>query len=123
MKKRVFRDFSNGVYRVVIKTEDWSNGDLELMARYGEPEINIGGPVSYLSNNETKTKSFGDEFVRLLHGFPYIMLFDSRDYESIEETVSVGVAWKENVLSKIDSAIKTLRENDNVLPTEELEEI
>lgn len=123
MKKRVLRDMDNGVYRIILLTEDWSEGDRDLMARFGEPEINVGGEVSYIIGGETKTRTLGDEYVRLLRGFPYQRGFDARDYASVEEAVALGVAWKEMVLSRIDAAIMDLRANSAPLPTEEVSEI
>lgn len=43
MKIRTYKDLEDGVYKVKIHTTDYSQLDLELMANYGEPEINIGG--------------------------------------------------------------------------------
>ena len=123
MKKRVLRDMDNGVYRIILINEDWSEGDRDLMARFGEPEINVGGKISYIVSGETKTKTLGDEYVRLLRGFPYQRGFDSRDYASVEEAVSIGVAWKEMVLSRIDAAILAMRSNASPLTTEEVSEI
>ena len=113
----------NGVYRIILLTEDWSEGDRELMARFGEPEINVGGEVNYIIDGETKTRTLGDEYVRLLRGFPYQRGFDARDYASVEEAVALGVAWKEMVLSRIDAAILRLRDKAAPLPTEEVSEI
>lgn len=123
MKKRVFLDMDNSVFRVVIETDDWSEGDLKLMDQYGEPEVNVGGEVQYMFEDETKTKTFGDEYVRVLDGFPFMRGFDSRDYESTGEARAIGVAWKELVLGRIDSAVMALRENVAQLPTEEISEI
>jgi len=123
MKKRVFRDMDNAVYRIVINTEDWSQGDMDLMARFGEPEVDVGGEIQYLFDSEAKTKTFGSEFIRLMHGFPYSRGFDSRDYGSYEEAVAVGVAWKEKVLERIDAVVLNLRTKSATLPTEEVSEI
>ena len=123
MKKRVLRDMDNGVYRIVLINEDWSEGDRDLMARFGEPEINVGGDVSYIIEGETKTKTLGDAYVRLLRGFPYARGFDSRDYGSVREAVAIGVAWKEMVLTRIDNAVLALRAKATPIPTEEVYEI
>ena len=123
MKKRVFQRMDDAVFRVTIDTEDWSEGDLELIAQFGEPEVNAGGEVSYLFDEETKTVTFGDMFIRVLHGFPYMRGFDSRDYSSYEEAVAVGKAWKEMVLDRIDASIIELRKNRAPLQTEEVSEI
>ena len=123
MKKRVLRDMDNGVYRIILINEDWSEGDRDLMARFGEPEINVGGEVSYIIDGETKTRTLGDEYVRLLRGFPYQRGFDARDYSSVEEAVALRVAWQAMVLSRIDAAIMALRTKSAPLPTEEVSEI
>lgn len=131
MKMRVFRDMDNAVYRIVIDTEDWSQGDLELMERFGEPEVNVGGEVQYILDGEVgvessegvNSKVFGDEYVRVMHGFPYSRGFDSRDYDSHEEAVAVGIAWKEMVLERICNAVTDLRSKVAPLPTEEVSEV
>lgn len=123
MKKRVFLSMDDAVFRVLISTEDWSEGDLDLMVQYGEPELNVGGEVTYLYNEESKSKVFGDEYVRILHGFPYSRGFDSRDYDGVAEARAVGNAWKEMVLDRINASVRALRENNEQLPTEEVSEI
>lgn len=123
MKKRVFMDMCGSVFNVLINTEDWSEGDIELMAQFGEPEVNVGGEVSYVIDEEDKTKTFGDMYVRVLHSFPYSRGFDSRDYGSYEEAIAVGKAWKELVLGRIDAAVIELRKNVRPLPTEEVSEL
>ena len=126
MKKRIFSEMDNGVYRVVITTEDWSEGDVELMEQFGEPEVNVGGELRYQDGAKTVSKTLGDEFVRLLHGFPYARGFDSRDYGSTDAAISAGTAWKTAVAgenSRINEAVTKLRSNSNSLPTEEVYEI
>lgn len=43
MKIRTFKEIEDGVYKVKIHAEDYSERERELMANYGEPEINTGG--------------------------------------------------------------------------------
>lgn len=123
MKIRVFSNMDNGVYRVVIGAEDWSEGDVLLMEQFGEPEVDVGGTVSYEFSGETRSKELGSELVRVLHGFPYARGFDSRDYESVEEAVAAGKAWKETVVKSITDVVTKLRANAHSLPTEEVTEI
>lgn len=141
MKNRVFMNMDDSVYRVVITTEDWSEGDILLMEQFGEPEIDAGGEIRYLwhedssdsgdsdgssdsSGTETmKTKTLGTEYVRLLHGFPYARGFDSRDYGSVGEAVAAGNAWRDAVVGRIRDAVLAMRAMSAPLPTEEVSEI
>lgn len=144
MKKRVFREMDNAVYRIVVDTEDWSQGDVKLMEEFGEPEINVGGEIEYTFNGEIRTIELGDEYVRVMHGFPYSRGFDSRDCDDpelqmpmakngdegdecctykLEQAVAIGNAWKEIVLGRIDDAVMCLRTKRVPLPTEEVSEI
>ena len=123
MKIRIFRDMDNAVYRILVSTEDWSQGDIELMERFGEPEVDVGGEIQYVHESETKSKTFGSEFIRVLHGFPYCRGFDSRDYGSYEESVAVGIAWKEKVIQRLQTVVTELRKKGATLPTEEVIEV
>ena len=113
----------DSVFRVVVNTEDFSQDDLRLMCQYGEPDVNVGGDVTYDFNEESKTKYLGDQYVRILHGFPYAFGFDSRDYDGIDEAIAAGTAWKENIKSRIRAAMEDLRAKSKVLPSEEVENI
>ena len=123
MKIRTFLSMEDSVFRIVINTEDWSEGDIGLMEQYGEPEIDVGGPIQYIIGGETKTKEFGSIYVRIFHGFPYSRGFDSRDYESVDEAHAIGMAWTDIVLNRIRSAIVQLRQNNAQMPTELIEEV
>ena len=120
MKKRIFTDMADSVFRVMINTEDWSFGDIDLMVQFGEPEIDVGGDIEYVFDGDTKTKTLGSELVRIVHGFPYARCFDSRDYSSYNEAVAVGLAWKDEILRRIDDSIVSLRNSVPVVPTEEV---
>lgn len=123
MKIRTFLNMDDSVYRIVVLTEDWSEGDMELMVQFGEPEIDVGGKVDYLYNDEPKSKTFGYEYVRVLHGFPCSRGFDVRDYDSEAEAVSIGNAWKDEVVDRIRESVMGLRAKAAPLPTEEIVEI
>ena len=110
MKIRIFSDMVNSVYRITMLTEDWSQGDIELMVQYGEPDVNVGGNFDYTYDGESKTKASGDQFVRLLHGFPYAIGFDSRDYDGgFAEAEAAGNAWKSKTIAAIRNAVSNLR--------------
>ncbi len=126
MKIRVFSNMCNGVYRIVMNTEDWSCGDIELMAQYGEPQIDVGLIDDGSSSFGHAPGSHGHEYVRIMHGFPYSRGFDSRDYGgSVDDAVSAGDSWKNAVKDRIATAVNELRTGASPLPlpNEEVEVI
>ena len=133
MKIRSLMNMDCGVYRIVLNTCDWSQGDIDLMEQFGEPEVDLGGEICYIpadgddessgGSDPVNTKVFGKEYVRVLHGFPYSRGFDSRDYGSVASAVSAGNAWKDSVCGKIRAAVVELRSNAVPLPTEEISEM
>lgn len=46
MKIRKFFEIEDGVYIAILKTEDWSENDSNLILRFGEPEIDVGGKIT-----------------------------------------------------------------------------
>ena len=134
MKLRVFQRLIDNRFEVRVETEDWSAGDVELMGKFGEPEIDVGGTVTYLysgsssssgssGSGSSRQKTFDTQYVRIMTRFPYVRTFDGRDYDSLEEAKIVGVAWKELAANRIEAAVKTLRSQDLAFQTEEVTEL
>ena len=122
MKIRTFENMDDSVFRVVVNTEDFSQEDLKLMCQFGEPEINFGGPIDYEFDGLQKTKDFGNQYVRILHGFPLTFGFDSRDFgpDGIDEAIAVGRKWKSLIIDRIAQELGDLRGKAKVLPIEEV---
>jgi hypothetical protein len=79
MKIRTFNKIDNDVFQVIKHTEDFSEGDMDLMIKFGEPEIDLGGtftanPDFTLPNNLAKLKSES----------PFTQNFDSRDIDAAQ---------------------------------------
>jgi hypothetical protein len=111
---RTFKQIVSDVFQVSIHTEDWSEGDDELMASYGEPEIDLGGaftgpPAFTLPSNLTRIKS----------GSPFIGRFDGSDHVDAEERADV---WAAEVIVRLKAAIDTLRANSDTFTGETLEQ-
>lgn len=135
MKIRIFKNVCNSVVRVVVNTEGFSQEEVKLMCQFGEPEVNVGG-FNYpgtvgnvdTENGEKATSlvapevALGDEFVRIMHGFPYSMGFDMRDHEgsSLEAMMEMADSWVGHVCQQIESLMSELRDKRNQLPTEEV---
>ena len=121
MKIRVFENMDDAVFRVVVNTEGFSQNDIKLMCQFGEPEIDCGGTVTYTYDETEKTKEFGSNFVRVVHGFPFAFGFDSRDYEGgSDEAVAVGSQWVSDLKDQISRVMDALRQKACALPSEQV---
>jgi len=101
---RTFRKLDNDVYRVSIYTETWSEADSLLMAKYGEPEIDLGG--SFTSDEDTFTLPTQLQQVR--RDVPFAGAFDARDYA--EKAPAYALAWSTAISARISAAVHALRE-------------
>lgn len=121
MKIRVFENMDDAVFRVVVNTEGFSQNDIKLMCQFGEPEIDCGGTVTYTYDETDKTKEFGSNLVRVVHGFPFAFGFDSRDYDGgSDEAVAVGSKWVSDLKDQISRVMGALRQKACALPSEQV---
>jgi hypothetical protein len=115
MKIRKISLLTDGVYRVTLYTEDWSQADQELMAKFGEPEIDVGGsftgPPAY---------TLDTNLVRIMSESPFTQGFDSSDYADAQDRAEV---WKDEVSTRISTAVATLRGNADNFSGEEVENV
>lgn len=125
MKIRIIKKLTDNVFDVRVYTEDWSANDRELMIKYGEPEINIGGVVSYHSDatDEQVSLQFDDAYERIMTESPFTRKFDARDYNnSVEEAKAAAIAWSSSLENIIVAHVRNLREKDEFFTTEEITE-
>lgn len=113
MNIRVFYILDNNIYRVSIKTEDWSERDVRLMEKYGEPEVDVGGSfydgaLNFNLNNDYK---------RIKSESPFAQGFDARDYDDADTRSDI---WATEMRSRITAAITALRQNDDDYSREEV---
>lgn len=107
MKIRTYKYIADQKYFVEIRTEDFSDGDLKLMQKFGEPEVNVGGLYG-VDPGPTSTWIAPDRYLKVRQGFqPFSAFFDSRNYGN--EADDRANALISTVTSRIQSAIITLR--------------
>ena len=130
MKIRIIKKLVDSVFHIRIQTEDWSEYDRELMLKYGEPEINIGGVVIYepcgqsSSSEEYASVTFDDAYMRIMTESPFTRKFDARDFDdSIDDAKAAATAWANDILRKIELSVTELRAKDSFFTTEEITEL
>ena len=113
MKIRTFYMLSNDVYRVSIYTEDWSEGDRELMQKYGEPQIDLGGTFT----GTTPHFTLPSVLKNIMSESPFGHGFDYRDTTDAKNQAN---AWAAEIANRITDAVDTLRNNTDSYTKEEV---
>jgi len=116
MKARTFKSIEDGVYKVSIYTEDWSENDIGLMIKYDEPEINLGGSFS-----GAISYTLPDQYARIRNESPFTVSFDSRDDDPGTPTDTAEVRadiWATAILSRLETEITTLRSHTDDFTSE-----
>ena len=127
MKIRIFKKLQNGVFDVRIQTEDWSENDKNLMVRYGEPEISLGGtfvPEASPSDSSSREElEFPTVYARVMTESPFTQKFDARDCGSVSAARSVAQQWASLIEERIAEVVSELRSKNDSFTTEEITEI
>ena len=131
MKIRIFKKLQNGVFDVRVQTEDWSENDRNLMVKYGEPEVNLGG--TFVSNEESSSSSGSSResvevvlptvYARVMTESPFTQKFDARDCGSVENARSIAQQWSFRIEERISEVVAELRAKNDSFTTEEITEI
>jgi hypothetical protein len=117
MKIRTFKKLEGGVYRVAIYTQDWSELDKQLMAKFDEPEIDLGGTFT---GAPSVSYALDSVLMRIMSDDPFTAAFDIDDYADAHDRADV---WADTVQTRITSAVTTLRLNADGYTGEEVTEV
>lgn len=118
MKIRSFNTLANGVYQVAVYTEDWSQLDKLLMAKYGEPSIDVGG--SFLGDVPYLDFTLSSKLVLIMSETPFTQRFDSRDYADAEDRANL---WRSTIIDRLSEAVAVLRTGDDTFTKEEVDNV
>ena len=113
MNIRTFYTIAGDVFTVTINTEQWSEGDMELMAKFGEPEIDLGGDFG----TYPPTFTLPNLLKRIRSESPFSQSFDKQDDSSAEAWAKI---WGSEMATRISAAIATLRDNVDDYSKEEV---
>jgi hypothetical protein len=102
------RQIIDGVYELVMTTEEWSERDVALMVRFGEPEVDLGGVFDSAVSDTLDPFTMPTDLVKVKSQSPFKQTFDSDDYG--DETQEMAEVWEEVVQQRIVSAVSGLRD-------------
>jgi hypothetical protein len=100
---RITKALTDNKYKVTLSPENWSSQDLELMTKYGEPEVETGGTGSLLP-----AFSFSTYPAKIKTDFPFSREIDA-DAEADAEDMMDN--WATEMQTRISTAMSTLRGN------------
>lgn len=106
MKIRTYKYISDEKYFVNIRNEDFSENDLQLMQKFGEPELNVGGIYGGVAQ---PTWALPDKYTKIKQGFqPFVIFFDARTFG--EEADNRAIAYLTAITTRIGATILALRQ-------------
>lgn len=116
MKIRTYKYIADQKFFVEIKTEEFSENDLQLMQQFGEPEVNVGGLYGD-TVGPTSTWTAPNRFLRVRSGFqPYKAFFDSRTYGNQADDRANALISK--IIERIQTAMTDLRAQQDSFTSE-----
>ena len=119
---RIKRYINNYIWNLTftLDIEKLAESDKDLMRKFGEPEINIGG-VFLPDTSDSFT--LPDKYLKVRSDFPYTQQFDSKTATFGTNTQVKVVAFQEDFVGKYTSAFIALRENADTFTGEFIENI
>lgn len=125
MKIRSFTSIQDGVYTVRLVTEEWSQEDLRIMTKFGQPTIDIGGVFDGIDESGSPppdelpdvTYTLPTQLVGVKTDSPFVAGFDIRDNADAEDRARL---WKLVITERISTAVITMRSDADTFTGEEV---
>ena len=116
---RVFQSIKNNRWTLLFKNETdiLSDSDKALIAKFGEPQINVGG--TYLGST-ANTFTLPDDYVKLFSGFPYTRVFDASTTPFSTNTQTKVEGYRDAIVAAVTAALTTLRNNTDTFTSEKI---
>lgn len=105
---RVYQAIDNDVWKLTFVNDPiyLSDGDKNLMRKFGEPEIDMGG--TFLAET-ANTYVLPSVKAKVRADFPFTQTFDSRDTDFSTATLTKVEAYRDEIVDRFTTAMTTLR--------------
>lgn len=119
---KIKRTIENDVWKLnfSLDSSSVSEYDRELIRKFGEPQINVGGVFLAESDDEY---SLPDKYIRVRTDLPYTQEFDSKSPDYSENTQTKALAFQQAFVEKYSQAFEDLRNNPDTFSGEYIENI
>jgi hypothetical protein len=119
---KIKRSIENDIWKInfSLDTVTLPESDKELMRKFGEPTINIGG--TFLEETADQY-ILPDKYIRIRSDLPFTQEFDSKSLDFENNTQLKALAFQTVFVDNFTSAIETLRANADTFTGEYLENI
>jgi hypothetical protein len=122
---RIKRLIDNDVWKInfALDLASLPESDKELMRKFGEPEINVGGTITYTVSGVDSTYILPDKYIKIKSGLPYTQEFDSKSPDFEENTQIKALAYEETFINNYSTAFEDLRNNADSFTGERVQNI
>ena len=104
------------VWKLLFTVTDFSEQDVQLITKFGEPQIDMGGDFGANPN----TFSLPSTLTRLRSDFPYLQNFDTRQTPFSANTQIKVEGYRDEIVSRITDAMDTLRASSDSFTADKL---
>jgi hypothetical protein len=106
---KIKRMIDNDVWKINFELDVLSlpENDKDLIRKFGEPQINIGG-VFLASTPDEYT--LPDKYIRVRSDLPFTQEFDSKSPDFSSNTQAKALAFQDNFTSLYEASFNTLRD-------------
>lgn len=119
---KIKRTIENDIWKINFSLDSVSlpESDKELMRKFGEPTLNIGGIFLEGTPDEY---TLPDKYIRLRSDLPFTQDFDSKSVDFENNTQAKALAFQTTFVDNFTDAIENLRNNADTFTGEYLENI
>ena len=105
---KIKRSIENDIWKINFSLDisSLSENDKELIRKFGEPQINIGG--AFLAET-ANTYVLPDKYIRIRSDLPFTQEFDSKSPDFLENTEVKAVAFQTEFVDRYETAFTDLR--------------
>lgn len=113
---KVTRSIENDIWKITfsVDTLKFSEADKQLIAKFGEPEINVGGSIEGPEIEGTSINyTLPDRYIKIRSGLPFTQEFDSKSEMFQDYTKEKALRYQDAFTARYTTAIENLRSNQD----------